>query len=186
MYKTKSLKKYADDLAARLPAPGGGSAAAVAACLGVSLISMVINFTIGKPKYAAFERSLIKTLDASEKLRKRLMELVDLDVVAYQSKDAKKALGVPLEIAHRAAEAMSLCPDLVVRSNRNLISDVAVAVCLLESAFAAAVVNVDINLKYLADAKLSKKLRREMAKKSLRVKKIRVTIEEKVNAIIRG
>jgi formiminotetrahydrofolate cyclodeaminase len=56
----------------------------------------------------------------------------------------------------------------------------------LESAFAAAVVNVDINLKYLADAKLSKKLRREMAKKSLRVKKIRVTIEEKVNAIIRG
>ncbi|MFZ2357219.1 MAG: cyclodeaminase/cyclohydrolase family protein, partial [Candidatus Omnitrophota bacterium] len=35
MYKNKTLKKYLDDLAAKLPAPGGGSAAALNAALGV-------------------------------------------------------------------------------------------------------------------------------------------------------
>ncbi|MBI5145023.1 MAG: cyclodeaminase/cyclohydrolase family protein, partial [Candidatus Omnitrophica bacterium] len=57
-YREATLKKYSDDLAAKLPAPGGGSAAALAAAMGVSLISMVVNFTLGKPKYAQYEREL--------------------------------------------------------------------------------------------------------------------------------
>lgn len=46
-YKTQSLEKYLNDLSAKLSAPGGGSAAALNAALGASLISMVINFTLG-------------------------------------------------------------------------------------------------------------------------------------------
>ena len=68
-YKNQSLTKYLNDLAARLPAPGGGSAAALNAALAVSLVSMVVNFTLGKPKYFAFELSLKKTLAKSEKLK---------------------------------------------------------------------------------------------------------------------
>jgi formiminotetrahydrofolate cyclodeaminase len=186
MYKTKSLKKYSDDLAARLPAPGGGSASALTACLGASLISMAVNFTIGKPKYAPYEKYLKATLKTSEALRRRFLQLVDLDVVAYKSKDCRKALAVPLDIARLCAQAMELCPDLTRRGNRNLISDVAVAAQLLESAFAAAGVNVDINLKFIADKKLTRKLQGELAKKGRRINTIRQQTEERVNAVIRG
>ena len=57
MYNEGSLKQYLNDLAAKLPAPGGGSAAALTAALGASLISMVLNFTIGKTKRAIFKLS---------------------------------------------------------------------------------------------------------------------------------
>ena len=60
MYVNKSLKKYLDDLTAKLPAPGGGSAAALVAALGAALIGMVINFTLGKPKYARYQMELTK------------------------------------------------------------------------------------------------------------------------------
>jgi formiminotetrahydrofolate cyclodeaminase len=84
-YKEESLKKYLDDLAAKLPAPGGGSASALTASLGISLISMVVNFTLGKPKYAKYENELKTILEESEKLREEFLNLVDLDVVAYKS-----------------------------------------------------------------------------------------------------
>jgi len=89
MYKDESLEKYLDDLAAKLPAPGGGSAAAMTAAMGVSLISMVVNFTLGKPKYAQYEAELKRILENSEVLRKEFLNLVDLDVAAYKSKNVK-------------------------------------------------------------------------------------------------
>jgi len=49
MYLNGSIKEYLKDLAARKPAPGGGSAAALSAAVGASLISMVANYTVGNP-----------------------------------------------------------------------------------------------------------------------------------------
>ena len=88
-YKDESLKKYLDDLAARLPAPGGGSAAAFNAAIGAALISMVVNFTLGKPRYAEYENELKKMLEKSERLREEFLNLADLDVTAYKSKNIK-------------------------------------------------------------------------------------------------
>ncbi len=156
MYKNSTLKKYLDDLAAKLPAPGGGSAAAMNAAMGAALISMVVNFTLNKPKYAAFEKELKEILEKSEGLRKKFLDLVDLDVRAYKSKNLRDALNIPFMLARLVFEAIKLCPPLVTKGNRNLISDVAVAAILLESAFASAYFNVEINLKALDDKKLSK------------------------------
>ncbi|TBR15974.1 hypothetical protein EPO66_05245, partial [bacterium] len=47
VYINKSIKKYLEDLSAKKPVPGGGSASALTAALGSSLISMVVNFTLG-------------------------------------------------------------------------------------------------------------------------------------------
>ena len=113
IYKNESLKKYLDDLAGKLPAPGGGSAAALNAALGVSLISMVINFTLGKPKYAKYEADLKKDLVKSEKLRSEFLRLVDLDIAAYNSKDTREALNVPFMIARLCFEAIKICPELI-------------------------------------------------------------------------
>lgn len=185
-YKEESLKKYLDDLAARLPAPGGGSAAALTAAMGAALISMVVNFTLGKPKYARYEEELKGILEKSEKLREEFLNLVDLDVTAYKSKDIRSALNVPLMVARLCFEGARLCPGLIKKGNINLISDVAVAAVLLEGAFASAYFNIEINLKSLNDKKLARAIRKELAQKGKTILKIRVKTEDAVGKIIRG
>ncbi len=186
MYKNESLKKYLDDLAAKLPAPGGGSAAAFCAGLGAALISMVVNFTLGKPKYAKYELELKDILSKSERLRVEFLRLTDLDVTAYKSKNLRDALNTPFMVARLCAEGIKLCPPLLRRGNVNLISDVAVAAVLLESGFSSACVNVEVNLKALNDDKLSQGIRKELAQKAQQVKEIRLDMEDKVGKIIRG
>lgn len=186
MYAHHTLRDYLDDLAAKKPAPGGGSAAALTACLGASLLSMVVNFTLGKSKYAGYEKELKAILDESENLRKEFLDLVDKDVIAYESKNIRDALDVPLMVARLCFEGIKLCPPLITKGNKNLISDVAVAAELLECAFSGAYFNVEINLKTLADKKLTSAARKELFKKGKLIKKIRQDTEEKVGKIIRG
>jgi formiminotetrahydrofolate cyclodeaminase len=185
-YRKESLEKYSADLSARLPAPGGGSAAALVASLGAALISMVVNFTLGKPRYAKYEKELKNILSKSENLRIKFMDLVDLDVDAYKSRNIRDSLNVPFMVARLSFEGIKLCPDLIKKGNLNLISDVAVAAQLLESGFAAACVNVDINLKSLGDKKLAAQIRRELKSKDKTIKRIRLKTEERVGKIIRG
>jgi formiminotetrahydrofolate cyclodeaminase len=182
----ENLKKYFDDLAARIPAPGGGSAAAACAGLGASLVSMVINFTIGKPKYAKYEKQLARILDSSEKLRLEFLHLVDLDVTAYESKDPRKAMDVPLMVSRLCYEGIKLCLPLAKKGNVNLITDVAVAAVLFESAYASSCHNVLINLKYLDDPKFAEKVKKELSKKSKTMKRIRSVTEAYVGKIIGG
>lgn len=175
MYK-EQLKKYLDDLAAGLPAPGGGSAAALTAATGVSLISMVVNFTVGKEKYRSAEGKIKEILNSSQDLQQRLLDLVDQDVVGYKKVSAayklpkenaedkkkrteaiqealKEALEAPLEVCKMSHQAAKLCPELAEKGNINLVSDVGVAIVLLESAFQSALLNVEINLNSIKDEK---------------------------------
>jgi len=186
MYRNKSLKKYLDDLAAKLPAPGGGSGAALAAGLGAALIGMVINYTLGKPKYARYAKQLSRILSQSEKARARFLELVDLDVAAFRSKDINRALGVPLEISRLCFQVIRLCPVLVKKGNLNLVSDVAVAAIFLEAGFSSALFNVRINLKYLKNKARASRINKELNKKYRLMRKIRQDLEAMIYEIIRG
>jgi formiminotetrahydrofolate cyclodeaminase len=147
---------------------------------------MVVNFTLGKPKYAQYEKELKEILEKSEKLREEFLNLVDLDAVAYKSKNLRDALDVPFMVCRLCFEAIKLCPPLIKKGNLNLISDVAVAAIFLESAFASAYFNVAINLKSLADKKLTNSITKELEQKEKRIKKIRKLTEAKVGKIIRG
>ncbi len=180
MYRNQSIKKYLDDLAAKKPAPGGGSAAALAAALGASLLSMVANFTVGKDKYKQFEQEIKSSLSKSEKIRKKLLELVDLDVITYNKvaknkkkslalyqKSLKEAASVPLEITQNSLEALELCPILEAKGNKYLKSDVQVARELLIAAIHSAVVNVRINLPYIEDKEFVAKVEQELKNLSL-------------------
>lgn len=185
-YRFKGMDRYLDDLAARLPAPGGGSAAAMTAAMGAALISMVINFTLGKPKYAVYQDELRKMLARSESLRNEFLNLVDLDVTAYKSGNLRDALDVPFMLSRLCYEAAKLCPPLLKKGNSNLSSDVAVAIIFLEAAFSSACFNVEINLKALGQIKLRGAMEKELAGKKARIKKIRRETEAKVGEIIRG
>jgi len=185
-YKTESLTKYLDDLSARLSAPGGGSAAAMNAAMAASLMSMVVNFTLGKPEYSKYETGLRVVLRKSNKLKNDFLDLVDLDVAAYKSKDPRKAADMPLMLARLCYEGGKMLPLLIKKTNLNLISDLAVAAIFLESAFSSACFNVEINLKILNDKKLIKAVNKELRLKAKSVKRIRARMEEKVGKIIRG
>lgn len=176
MYIEKSLKSYLDDLAAKKPAPGGGSVSAMVAASGVALISMAANFTISKEKYKHIESKMRELLSKSENLRSVLMKLVDEDVKVYQKlsdiykaskrkdfprvqKALKEAASIPLKICRFSVEAMRLCPLLVKEGNANLISDIGVAVHFLNSAFFSAKIFVEINLKTVKDKEFIVKIR---------------------------
>jgi formiminotetrahydrofolate cyclodeaminase len=98
----------------------------------------------------------------------------------------RDALDVPFMICRLCFEAAKLCPPLIKKGNLNLISDVAVAVILLESGFSAARFNVEINLKSLQDRKLDRRMQKELGQKEKMIKKIRVKTEAQVGKVIRG
>jgi formiminotetrahydrofolate cyclodeaminase len=185
-YRSVSLREYLEALAAKVSVPGGGSAAALDAALGAALVSMVINFTVGKPRYVRYEKELKTALEKSEKLREEFLNLVDLDAAAYNSGNLRDAIDVPFMVCRLCFEGARLLPPLIRKSNPNLISDVAVAAVLLESAFSAAYFNVRINLKPLSDKKMGSRINKELLFKEKAIKKIRRETEAKVGKITRG
>lgn len=169
MYIDKSLRTYLEDLAAKKPAPGGGSAAALAASIGASLISMVANYTVGNPKYKECEARAADIMVKMQQFNDELHDLIDKDVVAYEKlsrhmkelksdparldRAFKDALEPPFEVCKISAECLKLCRELVKCGNTNLISDTATAAMMIEAAFFSAKYNVYANLRFIKDMK---------------------------------
>ena len=158
-FKDKTLQEYLDQLSRREPVPGGGSAAALTAALGLGLISMAANYSIGrKSNTPTVEKRLAKILTCSESIRLRLLELISLDSKAYlsvcaarsldkkvQIRAARAARGVPQEICKLCYKAIGLTPYLAQKGSPHLLSDIEVALELLMSAFNGARVMVRAN-----------------------------------------
>lgn len=185
MYTNKTLSNYSKDLAAKLPAPGGGSAAALSGCLGASLVCMVLNFTLGKPAYKKYNRELKKALAKAFSLSRQLLKLVDEDILAYSSKNFKKSLSVPIKVCDLCFQGVKIIPGLVNKSNINLISDVAVAIELFEAGFASAYFNVEINLRNIDNPVFRKKIRSDLMAKLKLIRKITCDTEVKIGRIIK-
>lgn len=149
--KNHTLDQYLKILSEKTPTPGGGSVAALTGALAVGLISMVAQYSLGKSKDKAVERKIAKILSQSQKIRDQFLELVDLDAQAYQKVVAARRLSkskqrtaaqaarkVPIKICRICYLAIDLTPYLVVYGNQYLLSDIKVALELLEAAFQSA------------------------------------------------
>lgn len=200
MYAKGCIETYLNDLAARKPAPGGGSAAALQAAVGVALMSMVANYTIGNSKYKDCEMRAGDILKKAEDARKKLQALIDADVEAYSklskamkesSKDAakmdssyKEALKPPYEVCKISSECLKLCEDLAGCGNKNLITDTAIAAIMLEGAFLAAKFNVYINLKYIKDMDFIGEIHKVLQPLEERLPRLKEGILEKCEDVI--
>lgn len=165
MYINESVKKYINDLAARLPAPGGGSAAGCSGALGTALLEMVCNFTAGKEKYKIVEPIIQKHLVSLKEIRDEFTELIDGDIKAYSAirgafltKDKKiidKALEggyyICLKICKLSEQAAGIALDLTEKGNLSLITDVGCGIELLNAAFNSGAFNCEINIKGMED-----------------------------------
>lgn len=194
MYINMPLKEYLDDLGAKKSAPGGGSAAALTAVTGTSLMSMVARYTIGKPEYKDAEGKIADILIKAQKFDSELRTLIDEDVRAYRrlaeglknssGDDAKKdelykgAMEPPFLVCEISGKCMKLCLELARCGNKNLITDTAIAAVLFDAAFSAAKFNVYVNLKYIKDTGCIEKAHNVLAPLEAEMPKLREEILE--------
>lgn len=170
-----TLRTFSDALAARQSTPGGGGAAAITGSQAAALISMVINFTVGNKKYAAVESEMQSWLSQSEALRNELLTLADRDVEVFNAVSAcyampkesdaektarttalqsalKAAAEVPFTVAEKCLAVLHLAAPVGEKGNANVVSDAGVAMYLANAALYSAIINVNINLKFIKDS----------------------------------
>ena len=181
-FRTMTVEEFADRLAARTPTPGGGAVAAVTAAHAAALGSMVLEFTVGKEKWAAHEDGNRRALARLGELRASALALADRDAAAYGALNAlwklpkddlsrarawdaavAEAIDAPQAILDLAAEVAGACAGLGASTNPNLASDLAIAVDLARAAARAAAHNVEVNLPSVADAAAREARRARMA-----------------------
>ena len=164
-----SCAEFAGLLAAKVPAPGGGGAAAMAGALAMALCSMAGNFTAGKARYAAVEDDMQRILNEAESLRADLLALVEADAHAFEplaqaykipADDPGKtraletalhgACAVPLDIMRACAHALDLLEEMGEKGSRMMRSDVGCGAALAAGALRAAHLTVLVNTTSLA------------------------------------
>ncbi len=190
-----SITDFCQELASSSPAPGGGSASAVAGALGAALAGMVANLTVGKKKYHLVEEEMKALLVDSDRLRNRYLQLVDKDTAAFNQVMAafkmpkqtetdkskrrtaiqeatKLATLTPFEMAELSVEVLRLCHIAALKGNKNALSDAGVGAGMAEAAFRGAVYNVRINLGSLKDQNFVTRINSDLAVLETQVKKL--------------
>ncbi len=170
----QTVQTFIDSLAAKTSTPGGGGAAALTGSEAAALLSMVINFTIGRKKYADVEEEMKGYLAQTEALRAELLALIDADAEAFNAVTAcysmpkdtdeekaartaamqealKGAARVPYEVAEKCLTILQLAIPVGEKGNSNVVSDAVTAAYLGYAALLSAIANVSINLKYIKD-----------------------------------
>ncbi|MDR2168088.1 MAG: cyclodeaminase/cyclohydrolase family protein [Clostridiales bacterium] len=168
------IPEFMGKLAGTEPTPGGGSASALLGLIGVSLVQMVVNLTLGRKKYAEFEGLMNSVMEEAEAQRAALLEAIDQDAWAYNKVSAayklpkdtdeekaaradaiqealKIATLTPLNILNHCKSSLRLAHDAVGRSNTNAASDLGVAALALKAGMDGAWLNILINLASIKD-----------------------------------
>lgn len=163
-----------DAFASNAPVPGGGSAAAVAAALGVSLLVMAASLPksrTGAPEEAAdlaeaaarlrpLRDTLVQLIDADSDAYRRVMDAMKLPKTAPEEKTARTAAlqaalqgatDVPLDVMRVGQQALAGAVIVARNAYRVAASDVATGVELLGSSVRSAALSIDGNLAAIKD-----------------------------------
>ena len=169
-----TLAQFLDALASPDPTPGGGTASAVAGAMGTSLLVMVTGLAKSNTNSDDEKAALAAARQALQPLAATLAALADADAAAFDevmgayrlpkaSDDEKtvrsaaiqKALQgattAPLQTLRACAAAMAQAGTVAAAGKRSAVSDVGVAIGLLEAAAGGAEANVRINLGSVRD-----------------------------------
>lgn len=182
--KDMTVEQFAQTLASDAPAPGGGSASAVAGAMGIALGQMVAKLTVGKKKYLDFEAENKKVIEDSESVIADMVTGIDTDTEAFnlvsnafsmpkETDDEKKTRSaaiqdglkecarVPFELILRCEKSLEIIMPILHKFNTNCASDLGVAALNLKSAAQGAWLNVLINVGSLKDTELAEKYKAE-------------------------
>jgi glutamate formiminotransferase/formiminotetrahydrofolate cyclodeaminase len=169
--KTQTIDAFLAATAAKQPTPGGGSVAALAGALAAAMGEMVVNYSMGKKELADHQDVLKHALTELSRARQMLLELMIEDQSAYEALTAARKLPpgdphragkvdaallacirIPQAIGTTAAAVLDLCDQLADKSNKYLLSDLAVCAELSMATVRCASYNVRVNLSDVTDS----------------------------------
>ena len=177
-----NVTEFARVLASDAPAPGGGSAAALAGALGAALTAMVCELTVGKKQFAEVREDVLAVQAKASELQNRFLDVMDRDTDAFlvvsnafgmpKATDEEKAArsaaiqkglegctATPFEMMQLAAETIELTESLLGRFNTASASDLGVGALTLRTAVQGAWLNVLINIGSLKNKELAEDYR---------------------------
>jgi formiminotetrahydrofolate cyclodeaminase len=181
----RSVRELLQAFRSSEPTPGGGSASALAAAVGASLLAMVA----GLPKSLAATEEDVQRLAAAgarcTDIAEQLTEFVDRDSDAYdlvvsayrlpKSTDQEKAArgkriqdalreatDTPLHVMQACEAAIEQGEVIAQFGNRNAASDVQVGMELLDAGLRGARLNVEINLDGVKDEAYTARVREDV------------------------
>jgi methenyltetrahydrofolate cyclohydrolase len=201
----ETIGEFLDQLAERVPAPGGGAVAALLAAQGAALLGMVARYTTGE-QYAEHQVTVGRIITEVDELRNIALRLADADADAFLAvtdayrlpksteEEQKARAGAiaqalsnaawpPAQVISLAGMVVDLAEALVVIGNRNVISDVSAAAECARSAASTARVNVEINLAAISDERASLEMIAETGKTDAiirRADQITATVREQI------
>jgi formiminotetrahydrofolate cyclodeaminase len=169
--RDETVEAFLGQLAARVPAPGGGATAALHAAQAAALVAMVARYSNG----ARYDADLMaRILTEADELRDEALTLAEADAEAFgavsaayqlpkettellQARSAAIAEALigaarpPAEVIRAARRLIELAADLLPAGNRNVITDVAAAAEAARAAAVTARVNIEVNLRGIKD-----------------------------------
>ncbi len=157
------------------PTPGGGSASALAAAVGASLLAMVASLPKTRHGSEADRAALAASSPALDAVRRALAAAIDADSAAYDhvvaayrlpkatadeqaarkaavQRALQEATDVPLGVMRHTVDALEQASIVAAHGHVPAASDIGVALALLAAASAGAKLNVDANLAGVTDA----------------------------------
>jgi formiminotetrahydrofolate cyclodeaminase len=160
-----TIAQFLDGTAAKQPAPGGGSVAALVGALSAAMGEMVLNYSVGKKGLEAHQDDLKQSLAELHRARRLMLELLVEDQSAFQALSAARklppdskerqtefpaallaAIRTPEALAAAAVEIIELCDRLVDSVNYYLLSDLAVCADVAMATVRCGIYNVKANL----------------------------------------
>jgi formiminotetrahydrofolate cyclodeaminase len=158
--RDQTVGEFLDQLADRVPAPGGGATAALHAAQSAALLGMVARYSDG-PKYPA--DIVGKVLAEADSLRLEALQLAQDDAEAFGAvaeayrlpKGPERSAAIATALAGAAvppnrtiavaARLVELAEELLPIGNPNVVTDVAAAADAARAAATTARVNVEVN-----------------------------------------
>ena len=191
-----TIAAFLDQLAARVPAPGGGATAALQAAQAAALLAMVARYSDG-PRYDAELMNRIVT--EADALREDALALAEADADAFgavagayrlpraterekaiRSAEISSALAgaarPPADVVRTALRLVGLAGDLWPAGNHTMIADVAAAAVAARAAAVTARLMIEVNLTGIRDLVLAQELAAAAA--------LADTVTERADAII--
>ena len=174
MIAKAEIGQYIENLGAKTSSPGGGAVAAVTGAQSIGLIEMVCQFTPENENKNKNETAIASIVQRTQILAPKMLALGDDDVVCFEalmasyklpksttSEKSKRTQSIQVCLAAAATVPLNIIkiingviPDiqyLADYGNPNLITDVAIAASLGQSALTSSQLNVLINLKQIRD-----------------------------------
>ncbi len=205
--RDEKIGEFLDQLADRVPAPGGGAAAALHAAVGAALLGMVARYSTGE-KHAGHRETIGRVIAEADELRDIALRLAEADAAAFaavagayqlpKSSEAERAARSeaiaralvdaawpPAKLISIAGMVVDLAGVLAEIGNRNVLSDVGAAAEGARAAAATARMNVEINLAGITDAQASLEMIAETDKAEdiiARADKVVAAVREQIRA----